>query len=36
MSKTYGVTIPICGVAYVEVTADSEDAAIDAAMRAEG
>lgn len=32
MSKTYGVTIPICGVAYVEVTADSEEAAIQEAI----
>lgn len=30
--KTYAVSVPIAGVAYVEVEAESAEAAIDAAL----
>jgi hypothetical protein len=33
--KTWGVSLPITGVAYVEVRADSEEEAIEAAMGGE-
>lgn len=33
--KTYGVTLPIMGTAYVEVEAGSEEEAIEAALNGE-
>lgn len=36
MSKTYGVTLPVTGIIYVEVEAESEKEAIEKALSAEG
>ena len=33
MAKTYGVTLPIAGHAYVEVEAETKEAAIEKAMK---
>lgn len=32
MSKVYDVTLPIAGIAFLQVEADSEDEAIDVAL----
>lgn len=34
-TKRYGVTLPITGTVYVEVEADSEEAAIEAALNSD-
>lgn len=36
MKKKYGVTLPVTGLIYVEVEADDEKSAIEAALGADG